>query len=144
MCFKIENCSGAQNLTRTKTMIRVQTTEGFPQDIHNSQSLSQSLRHIQHSLQPKDISDLESHSTILRPFPLQGLYHPEVLIVSGSSSIRTLPVPKISTLNLKIHNRSSLNSPDNYVAPFFPTFITCTPLSEWAVMDSDRFFDMQS
>ena len=40
------NCSG-QNLTRTRLMTRVQTIEGFPQNIHNYQNSYRSLRHIQ-------------------------------------------------------------------------------------------------
>ena len=123
-------------------MTRAQTTEEFLQDIHNSQSPSWGLYHIQpsQSCAPswwhfglRVAFRLSEAFTNPRSSPPQGLPHSD-----------TLSVQRRLFQSWSSNNRSSFSSVDSYVTASFPTFITCNVLSSRAFMNGDRFPGMQS
>ena len=115
-------CSG-QNLTHTRMMIRVQATEGFLRDIHNSQSSSRSLHHIQSSRScphPEDVSNPKPHSTIPRPLSLEAFttskYSPPQALLESEA----LLILKTSTLNLKLQQHIILDIHRQLCSSIFP------------------------
>jgi len=86
-------------------MTRVQTTEGFPHDIHNSQSPSQSLCHIQPTWSCP-LSQRRFRPIVIfhhsETFTSPCLYHSEVLIPQGLLHSKTLSILKASALNMKL------------------------------------------